>query len=171
MAKKVKILSAEDEFEVAGVNEIYENMMNLLKEFGIKDVNETYFQQDLDSKSFKSIFKAEKKLDNQTKLILDFVIFTKDTPKETEKGLYGTLSIKIEGTLEISEPEEWIFPKVLNKIFYDIWWNMLYKKQYEYWEEKSFDIVKKIMKKIRDYYDLIPPAGKVKRLHYKPIIK
>lgn len=166
---KTKVAAILDEFETSNIDKLYEDMMDLLEQDDIKEVNETFYKQDLDDKSFRSVFQATEKLDNLTKLILDFTLYTKNTPKETEQGLYSNLVVKIEASLKFSEPTGSRHFKLFDKLMRDVWWYLSYKRQFEYWEEYSINKLQSVLDNIRKYLNLLPSVTKVKRLHYRPI--
>ena len=171
MKKKITVAKAEDWLTIPRANEAYEKMMDIFgDELGIKDVNEYYFEENMDTKKFRAKIKAKNQLDTRTKLIFDIVIFTDGPLKETDQGLYGKVVLKVNAILEIEFPYEENLPKVLKKTFGFIWWAFSYKRQFEYWKEVSEDKLKSFITEIRKYFNLEPPVGKIKRLHYKPIL-
>ncbi len=171
MKKQITIAKAEDWLTIPRVNEAYEKMMSIFdEELGITDVNEYYFEENMDTKKFRAKIKAKNKLDSRTTLIFDIVIFTDGPLKETDEGLYGKVILKVNAKLEINFPYDKNLSKPLKKIFSFMWWTFSYRKQFEYWREVSEDKLNSFISEIRKYFNLEPPVGKIKKLHYKPIL-
>jgi len=171
MKKKITIAKAEDWLTVDRVNEVYEKQMNIFsEELGIKDVNEYYFEQNLDTKGFKAKLTAKEKLDTRTTLLFDIKMFSDGPIKEVDGNLRGKVRVSVNAVLQINGPAEGNLPKSLKTLFTFMWWYFSYNRQFAHWQEYGISRLNQYISAVREFLGLEPAIGKIKRMSYKPIL-
>jgi hypothetical protein len=166
---EVKIAEAKDWIRIDGAEKIYTNMKRFLEGIGMEKVDENYYHQDLASNYFKAKINSSKKLDSLTTLKFDITIFTRDTPKQGEKGIIATIDLNIVAKLSFSFPTEDYSPKILARILTKFWWYSFYIRQWHMWEELAEEKLKNLIDDIRRAFNLPRAIGRTKRFYYKPI--
>lgn len=165
---EVKIAETTDWIQIEGAEKIYENMSDILKKFGMEKIDENYYEQDLKTKEFKAEINASRKLDSRTSLRININIYTRDTPKITDKGIIATINLSITSRLNISFPSENL-PKFLSKYLVTMWYYFFYIKQWKRWEEFAEETARGILNEIRTTFGLQKAIGKTARTYYKPL--
>lgn len=168
------VATAEDWYQVYNAEAGYEDMLDILEWNVEMDlVNETYYEQNIDNNMFRADVTSTKKLDDRTTFVLDIKIHTRSPGfgalEETEKGKFGMVTLTVNSKLSVNPPSSHLMPDFLQNFFKKIWWNLVYKDEWERWEEYAVEWLRRFMNEMRNYYDLEMRPGKAQRVHYEPI--
>jgi len=170
-SKEVRtVAEAEDWYQVYKVNRGYMRMQKILQwETDMDDVKEHYYEQNLDNNRFRSDTTATKKLDSNTTLKFEIKLFPRSDYEETDQGLFGLMNMNISAKLITKFPISSFLPDSLNKVLRKIWWSLVYREQWERWEEYAEERLRKFITDFRRFYNLEPPVARTKRVDYEPL--
>lgn len=171
---KRTVATAEDWYQVYDAEAGYEDMLDLLEwNVEMDSVNEIFYEQNVDTNMFRAKIISTKELDDRTDFVLDIKMHTRSPGfgalEETEKGKFGMVTLTVNAQLDLSPPSSHSLPGFLEKFFQKIWWNLVYQKEWERWEEYAVEWLRRYMNEMRNYYDLELRPGKAQRVHYEPI--
>lgn len=164
------VAKAEDWYQVYKINKGYERMQKILQwEVDMDDVNEHYYEQNMTNNRFRTKTTATKKLDSNTELLFLIKIFPRSEYKDTDQGLFGLMQMDIKAKLVTSFPTSSFLPDFLNKTLRKIWWSLIYREQWDRWEEYAEERLRKFITEFRKFYNLEPPVSRTKRVDYEPL--
>jgi len=165
-----EIAEAQDWYNTGRIEEGYEDMMDIFEfEVEMDEVEEQFFEQNLDANMFRAEIVATKQLDGRTELIIKVKMFSRPPyPEESDEGLFGLLQLEAYSRLNVKFPEVKFLPKFMEKTLRRIWWSLIYSREWQRWEEFAEEHLRLYMKSMREYYGLKPQGGKTRRLEYEP---
>ena len=169
------IVTMTEWFEAEGIDEYYERLLDLLEQdMNFDDIQEVYFEQDMDQSEFKVKVIATRHLGghgirgagSDTDLVFVIDYFTQSPPRDSENGLFAAVEMDLEAKLEVSMPgnESW-----LHSVLRRIWFTNLFREQFRYWVELTQEEVKRFLNETRAFFGLEPVVRKPRRMKYEPL--
>lgn len=170
-----KIVSMEEWFEAEGIDEYYEKLLDILEQdMNFDDIQEVYFEQDMDQSEFDVKVIATRHLGghgvrgtgSETDLVFEIHYFTQSPPRDSENGLYAAVQMNLDAILEVKMPgkDRWI-----DSVLRRIWFTNLFREQFRYWVELTQEEVKRFLNETRAFFGLEPVVRKPRRMKYEPL--
>lgn len=174
-----EVAEAYDWYQVHHIVEGYKKMLKLLRDdMHMDDTYEVYFEQNVGSGHFRSEIisirdlgseRSMKEVGANVRLAFDIAMYTRHPPTETENGMFGILEMNPVAKLVVDLPGE--KDKTTHKFLRRVWYNLLFRDQFQYWAEYAEEQLNKYINEVRNFYGLEPTVGKTQRLTYEPLVR
>lgn len=170
-----EVVEAEDWYQAHRIVEMYRKMKKTLEQdMNFDDVQETFFEQNIDNGKFTTNIVATRELGGHgiadtgasTRMVFDIEYFSRTPVNATDKGYFGVMELNVAVKLEVDMPgkDRW-----LDSLLRRVWFNNVYRRQFRYWVEYSEEELIRYLNVVRSFFDLEPAVGKSRRLHFEPL--
>ncbi len=172
------VAEAMDWYQAHNLVEGYKKMKKILNDdIGMDDTYEVYYEQNVGSGSFRSEIVSIKHLGARSgirdvganvKLAFDIAMWTRPAPKSTEEGMFGVVELNPLAKLLVEMPGD--RHKRSHKFLRRIWYELLFRDQFEYWVEYAEEELNRYINEVRNFYGLEPTTSKSHRVEYEPLV-
>jgi len=173
-----EIAEAYDWYQVHRIVEGYKKMLKMLRDdLDMDETYEVYFEQNVDSGYFRTEVITMRDLGSRrgvrdvganVTLAFDIAMWTRTNPTQTEDGLFGVLELNPIAKLIVDLPGD--EHKRSHQFFRKIWYDYLFREQFEYWAELAEEELNEYINEMRNFYGLEPTPSKTERLAYEPLV-